>query len=78
MRFTIPSPNRNARAARVWLAVALAAACLAALAGCYSPSCSRYAHEAIAKHGFAKGAALAVRRLGRCRPFGGGGYDPVP
>ena len=34
MRFTIPSPNRNARAARVWLAVALAAACLAALAGC--------------------------------------------
>lgn len=44
----------------------------------YSPSCSRYAYEAIAKHGFAKGAALAVRRLGRCRPFGGGGYDPVP
>lgn len=44
----------------------------------YSPSCSRYAHDAIAKHGFAKGAALAVRRLGRCRPFGGGGYDPVP
>ena len=44
----------------------------------YSPSCSSYAHEAIAKHGFAKGAALAVRRLGRCRPFGGRGYDPVP
>lgn len=44
----------------------------------YSPSCSGYAYEAIAKHGFAKGAALAAKRLARCRPFGGRGYDPVP
>ena len=44
----------------------------------YSPSCSNYAYEAIAKRGFAKGAALAVKRLARCRPFGGRGYDPVP
>ena len=44
----------------------------------YFPSCSGYAYEAIAKHGFAKGAALAAKRLARCRPFGGRGYDPVP
>lgn len=44
----------------------------------YSPSCSEYAYEAIAEHGFAKGAALAAKRLARCRPFGGRGYDPVP
>lgn len=44
----------------------------------YSPSCSNYAYEAIAKHGFPKGAALAAGRLARCRPFGGRGYDPVP
>ena len=44
----------------------------------YSPSCSHYAYEAIAKRGVAKGAALAAKRLARCRPFGGRGYDPVP
>lgn len=44
----------------------------------YSPSCSEYAYEAIAEHGVAKGAALAAKRLARCRPFGGRGYDPVP
>ena len=44
----------------------------------YSPSCSNYAYEAIAKRGFAKGALLAAKRLARCRPFGGRGYDPVP
>lgn len=44
----------------------------------YSPSCSHYAREAIAGYGFAKGAALAAKRLARCRPFGGRGYDPVP
>ena len=44
----------------------------------YSPSCSGYAYEAIAKRGFAKGALLAAKRLARCRPFGGRGYDPVP
>lgn len=44
----------------------------------YSPSCSNYAYEAIAKRGFAKGGLIAVKRLARCRPFGGRGYDPVP
>ncbi len=44
----------------------------------YEPSCSRYAHEAIDTHGALRGGWLAVRRLGRCRPGGAGGYDPVP
>ncbi len=44
----------------------------------YEPSCSRYAYEAIDRHGAARGLWLAVRRLARCRPGGGEGYDPVP
>ena len=44
----------------------------------YSPTCSAYAEEAIKKHGAGKGGWLALRRLLRCHPFGGKGYDPVP
>ena len=44
----------------------------------YIPSCSCYAREAVEVHGPAKGAYLAVRRLARCHPFGGFGFDPVP
>jgi len=44
----------------------------------YEPSCSRYAYEAIDRHGALRGGWLAVRRLSRCRPGGGHGYDPVP
>ena len=44
----------------------------------YEPSCSHYAHEAIERHGARRGLALAARRLARCRPGGGNGYDPVP
>ena len=44
----------------------------------YEPSCSHYAHEAIERHGLFKGAWLSLRRLSRCRPYGGSGYDPVP
>ena len=44
----------------------------------YLPTCSAYAAEAVATHGALKGAALAVRRLLRCHPWGGSGYDPVP
>jgi putative membrane protein insertion efficiency factor len=44
----------------------------------YYPSCSCYAHEAIARHGSVRGALLAVKRLARCHPFTAGGYDPVP
>ncbi len=44
----------------------------------FVPTCSQYAKEAIIKHGPVKGLYLAIRRLLRCHPFGGSGYDPVP
>ncbi|HAL46973.1 MAG TPA: membrane protein insertion efficiency factor YidD [Dehalococcoidia bacterium] len=44
----------------------------------HTPTCSHYATEAIQKHGAGKGVWLTVGRLGRCRPFGTSGYDPVP
>ena len=44
----------------------------------YYPTCSQYSLEAIAKHGAMQGTWLAVRRLARCHPLGGFGYDPVP
>lgn len=43
----------------------------------FEPSCSRYAQEAIARHGL-RGIFLTVRRLIRCHPFCKGGFDPVP
>ena len=44
----------------------------------YLPSCSDYMAEAVEHHGVAAGAALGLRRLARCQPFGGSGCDPVP
>lgn len=45
----------------------------------FTPTCSEYCLEAIEKHGAVKGGRLAVKRLCKCHPFGGGhGYDPVP
>jgi uncharacterized protein len=44
----------------------------------YLPSCSDYAAEAIERHGPVAGTWLALRRLVRCHPWGGSGYDPVP
>lgn len=44
----------------------------------FEPSCSRYAEEAVRVHGPARGTVLAARRLLRCHPFGGSGYDAVP
>ena len=44
----------------------------------YVPTCSDYAAEAVAQHGFFHGAVLAMWRLLRCNPFARGGYDPVP
>ncbi len=44
----------------------------------YLPTCSNYAQEAIAVHGPARGGWLAIRRIGRCHPFGSFGFDPVP
>lgn len=44
----------------------------------FVPTCSEYARQAIMKHGPLKGTFLAARRLLRCNPWGGSGYDPVP
>jgi hypothetical protein len=44
----------------------------------FHPSCSRYAYEAIERHGARRGLRLALERLWRCRPFAPGGHDPVP
>ena len=44
----------------------------------FVPSCSEYAVEAVQRHGAMKGGWLATRRVCRCHPFNGGGYDPVP
>ena len=44
----------------------------------YTPTCSQYMVEAVAKHGALKGLYLGIRRILRCHPWGGHGYDPVP
>ncbi len=44
----------------------------------YTPTCSQYALEALQKHGLFKGGWLAFKRILRCNPWGGSGYDPVP
>lgn len=56
-------------------------ACISPLtpASCrFTPTCSRYAIEAIKKHGPFRGFYLSVKRILRCHPWGGSGYDPVP
>lgn len=44
----------------------------------YQPTCSAYALEALERHGVLRGTMLALGRIGRCHPWGGSGYDPVP
>ena len=44
----------------------------------FTPTCSQYAQEAIRKYGPFRGGWLAFKRILRCHPFGGSGYDPVP
>jgi len=44
----------------------------------FLPSCSEYALEAVERHGVVRGGVLALRRIGRCHPWGGQGIDPVP
>lgn len=44
----------------------------------FTPTCSEYAMQALKKHGPIKGTSLAAKRIVRCHPWGGHGYDPVP
>lgn len=44
----------------------------------FDPSCSAYALDALEHHGAVRGTWLSIRRLGRCHPWGGQGWDPVP
>lgn len=44
----------------------------------FTPTCSQYGLEAFKKHGLVKGFYLTARRILRCHPWGGSGYDPVP
>lgn len=74
-----PSPGWAARFAlvliaayRVLLSPFVGGACR------FTPSCSVYAEEALRLHGLGRGGWLTLRRVARCHPFGGFGYDPVP
>lgn len=42
----------------------------------YVPTCSQYMMDAVQKHGVCRGVWMGVRRIGRCHPWGGAGYDP--
>ncbi len=44
----------------------------------YTPTCSQYGREALARYGLLKGGRLTIRRILSCHPWGGHGYDPVP
>ena len=44
----------------------------------FQPTCSEYAIDALREHGVLRGSWLAAKRIGRCHPWGGSGYDPVP
>jgi len=81
---TMNSPTTGQRSTGTWLLLLLVRfyqiSFSSFLGGAckFYPSCSRYAQEAIAAHGARRGGWLAMKRLGRCRPFTKGGFDPVP
>jgi putative membrane protein insertion efficiency factor len=62
-----------------WLVSPLQTLVLGVPVACrFQPSCSAYALEAVDRHGVVCGSALAAKRLCRCHPWGGSGWDPVP
>ena len=44
----------------------------------YTPTCSEYAKQSLVKHGLIRGSFISVKRIIKCNPWGGNGYDPVP
>ncbi|MGD9402442.1 MAG: membrane protein insertion efficiency factor YidD [bacterium] len=68
----------------VWLAIGAVAGYRLAISpllprSCrFTPTCSEYAMEALARHGLARGMGLSIKRILKCHPFGGSGYDQVP
>jgi uncharacterized protein len=78
-----PAPETGARA-RVAVAVALHRAYKVLISPLFTgscrfqPSCADYARDAVIAHGVLRGGWLGLRRLARCHPFGGHGFDPVP
>jgi putative membrane protein insertion efficiency factor len=75
---TAPRPGLAARALIVCFGVYQAAR-VGRVSPCrFTPTCSQYGTEAVRRYGAGRGLALTVRRLGRCRPGGPSGFDPVP
>lgn len=60
------------RSYKRWLSPLLPPACR------YLPTCSEYAQDALIQHGVVRGSWLTTKRICRCHPWGGHGYDPVP
>ncbi|MDG1967771.1 MAG: membrane protein insertion efficiency factor YidD [Flavobacteriaceae bacterium] len=44
----------------------------------YTPTCSEYSKQCLTKHGLLKGSLMSIRRILKCNPWGGNGYDPIP
>jgi len=71
-------------AAGTWLAMGVVAGYRLAISPLFpktcrfTPTCSEYAMEALSRHGLLKGVGLSIKRILRCHPFGGSGYDQVP
>jgi putative membrane protein insertion efficiency factor len=75
-------PNAEAGTSSNWVVMAIRGYQVARAGrptGCrFIPTCSEYTAQAIERHGMIRGVALGVRRLARCTPWGGQGFDPVP
>ena len=72
MRWLVKIPIFFVRLYQIFISPLFPASCR------YTPTCSAYAIEAFKRHGVLKGGYLTLRRLLRCHPWGGSGYDPVP